>query len=130
MATEVAVEGSILQNVRNALGLDPLETSFDAELLIHINSALATLHQNGIGLACVVKDCNELWDDFKDVLQVEGNVMFEQAKNFVFLKTKILFDPPPPSTIRYMDGASQELLWRLREFYDVLVVEEPIDEEV
>ena len=38
---------SILDTVRGAMGLVEDDSSFDSELIIHINSHLATLYQNG-----------------------------------------------------------------------------------
>ena len=120
---------SILETVTSALGIEVDETIFDQELVLHINSALGTLNQNGIGKPTFVRDYGAQWSDFKDVTQTQGNQMFEQVKTFVFLKTKLLFDPPPPSTIKYLSDAADEILWRLREEYHVIVVP-PVEEEV
>ena len=108
---------SILDTVRGAIGLVADDTSFDSELIIHINSNLSTLYQNGVGLPIVVEDSTALWSDLKD--DSKNNDMFEQIKTYIFLRTKLLFDPPPPSTAKYMDAAATELLWRLRCHYDV-----------
>ena len=108
---------SILDTVRGAMGLVADDTSFDSELIIHINSNLATLYQNGVGLPITVEDSTALWSDLKD--ESKNNDMFEQIKTYIFLRTKLLFDPPPPSTAKYMDEAATELLWRLRCHYDV-----------
>ena len=108
---------SILDTVRGAIGLVADDTSFDSELIIHINSNLATLYQNGVGLPIVVEDSTALWSDLKD--ESKNNDMFEQIKTYIFLRTKLLFDPPPPKTANYMDAAATELLWRLRCHYDV-----------
>lgn len=116
---------SILETVRGAMGLDTEDDSFDFELLLHINNALAVLHQNAVGVPFTVKDSLATWEELKDPLQIEGNKMFESVKQYVFLRTKILFDPPPPSTIKYMSEAADEILWRLRESYDL-----PLSEEV
>lgn len=110
---------SILKGVRGALGLDEDDTSFDHELFMHINAALGTLVQNGVIKPVVVSSVTQVWDDLKDPETLEYDYMFEQVKLFVFVKTKILFDPPPPSTAKYMDEYATEILWRLRETYDV-----------
>lgn len=109
---------SILETVRGAIGLNKDDASFDDELKIHINLALATLVQNGVGVPMVVEDDTQTWGDFKDPTQTEGNQVFEMVKTYVFVKTKLLFDPPPPSTVRYMAEAADETLWRLRASYD------------
>ena len=111
---------SILETVVEAVGLAVDDQAFHQELTLHINSALATLYQNGVGKSVVVKDYGLLWEDFKDETQVVGNEMFEQVKLYVFIKTKLLFDPPPPSTVKPMTEAGDELLWRLREQYQTI----------
>ena len=116
---EVLPVTSILKGVRGALGLGIDDTSFDHELVMHINGALGTLVQNGVIKPLVVSSVDQVWDDLKDPETIEYDYMFEQVKLFVFVKTKILFDPPPPSTAKYMDDYATELLWRLRESYDV-----------
>lgn len=117
MEEELATD-SILETVRGAVGLSIEDASFDHELLMHINAALATLRQNGVGLAITVKDRTATWTDFEDPKQVDANEMFEQVKLFVFIKTKMMFDPPPPSIVNVMKDNVDELLWRLRESYD------------
>jgi len=116
---EVLPVTSILKGVRGALGLGIDDTSFDHELVMHINGALGTLVQNGVIKPLVVSSVDQVWDDLKYPETIEYDYMFEQVKLFVFVKTKILFDPPPPSTAKYMDDYATELLWRLRESYDV-----------
>lgn len=113
------MEDSILEELREVNGLSREDDSFDADLKIHANSALATLVQNGVVLPIVVKDTTQVWNSLKPPDKDEANEMFEQVKLFVFLKTKILFDPPPPSTVGPMTAGIDELLWRLRESYDI-----------
>lgn len=116
---EIVIQGSILQSIRSMVGLDVLDNSFDTELTMHINSALATLNQNGVGLIVSVTGHETAWDDFKDPLQIDGNEMFESVKTYVALKTKVLFDPPPPSSVSYFIASIDELLWRLNLAYAV-----------
>ena len=111
------VEESILKSVRSALGLPIDDDSFDSELVLHINSALGVLNQNGVGKTVIVTDDTQKWDDFKDVAQENGNKLFPLVQLYVFVKTKLLFDPPPPSNVQYVASASEENLWRLREEY-------------
>lgn len=111
---------SILKDIRNGAGLDEEDNSFDGELMIYINQALVTLNQNGIGNPVIVKDETTTWDEFKNVLQTEANKVFELCKLYVLLKTKLIFDPPPPNTARYMQRSIDETLWRLKLEYDLL----------
>ena len=124
----MAAEPSILKSIRNAVGLDAEDDSFDGELLMHINGGIMTLNQNGIGRPVIVMDDSATWDELKSPSQDYANEMFVAVKSYIFVKTKILFDPPPPSTIKYMSEAVDEYLWRLRESFDVgldgLILEE------
>lgn len=112
---------SILEDTRDALGLIEDDTSFDGELTMHINSALSDLVQNGVGTPLIIKGVDDEWNSFKkEGQEPEDAYMFGQVKQYVYLKTKLLFDPPPPSTVQYVDQAVKELLWRLREHYNVI----------
>ena len=73
---------SILDTVRGAMGLVEDDSSFDSELIIHINSHLATLYQNGVVLPITVEDSTSLWSDLKD--DSKNNDMFEQIKTTYF----------------------------------------------
>ena len=75
------VSNSILETVNRALGLPTTETAFDSEVILHINSALMTVYQNGVGNPIVVKDYSQSWDEVKDDAQVEGNKVFEFVKS-------------------------------------------------
>ena len=110
---------SILYTTRTAIGLEPEDSAFDEEIKAHINTTLAILKQNGIGRGIVVTDESQTWEDFKDPLQIDGNEYFYMVPLYVFTKTKLVFDPPPPSNVAYYKDYTAEILWRLRAAYDV-----------
>ena len=122
----MAESDSILETIVSGLGLEIDEAAFNPEIIMYVNSALLTVYQNGAGTPLVVKDYAQTWEEFKDPAQVEGNKMFEQIKLYVMLKTKIIFDPPPPSTAPYMQSYIDELLWRIRAAYWVSTPEEVV----
>ena len=122
----MAESDSILETIVSGLGLEVDESAFNSEIIMYVNSALLTVYQNGAGTPLVVKDYAQTWEEFKDPAQVEGNKMFEQIKLYVMLKTKIIFDPPPPSTATYMQSYIDELLWRIRAAYWVSTPEEVV----
>ena len=122
----MAESESILETIVSGLGLEIDEAAFNPEIIMYVNSALLTVYQNGAGTPLVVKDYAQTWEEFKDPAQVEGNKMFEQIKLYVMLKTKIIFDPPPPSTAPYMQSYIDELLWRIRAAYWVSTPEEVV----
>lgn len=111
---------SVINDVKEALGLIPDDDSFDMELKMHINAAFSTMYQNGVGNPIYIEGVEDTWDKFEEMLRTENEYMYAQVKQYVFLKTKLLFDPPPPSTVEYVSNAAEEMLWRLRENYDIL----------
>ena len=109
---------SILVDIRKAVGLTEDNSEFDTDLLIHINSAIGRLNQNGVGKSIPISDDTTTWKDLMDDEQVEGNRYFHMVPSFVMLSTKIIFDPPPPSAVEYYSRNVDETLWRLKIAYD------------
>lgn len=115
------MDGSVLKETIDALGLNPNDDSFNAELKLHINSSLSTMYQNGIGTPFQIESEEEVWSNFlKESQSNQNEYMLGQVKSFVYFKTKLMFDPPPPSVVEQMVKAGDEMLWRLREQYDIL----------
>lgn len=109
---------SILKDVRVAVGLTEDTVDFDTDLTMHINAALATLNQNGVGLPVVVVNDATTWGDLKDPLQLKGNESFHMVPLFVSLSTRIIFDPPPPSAVEHFSNTINQMLWRLKVAYE------------
>jgi hypothetical protein len=112
------VNNSILQDIRIAVGLDSSTSDFDTDLLIHINSAIGKLNQNGVGNFLVVEDEEATWNDLQNPLQIEGNKYFKMVPLFIILSTKLIFDPPPPSTVQFYVSNADQTLWRLKVAYE------------
>lgn len=109
---------SILQDIRAAVGLDASTSDFDTDLLMHINSAIGTLNQNGIGNFIVVENESQVWGDLKNPDQIVGNQFFKMIPLFITISTKLLFDPPPPSSVQYHSDNANQILWRLKIAYE------------
>lgn len=109
---------SILEDIRIAVGLSRDVSDFDTELIMHVNSAMGELNQNGVGNPIAITDTTQTWGDFQDPLKVEGNKYFHMVPLFITLSTKLIFDPPPPSTVEYYSKNIDKLLWRLKIAYE------------
>lgn len=109
---------SILKDIREAVGLSPDTTDFDGDLIMHINGAIGKLNQNGVGRFMYITGPENSWGELVDPLQIEGNEYFQLVPLFVMLSTKLIFDPPPPSSVEYHSGSAKELLWRLKLAYE------------
>lgn len=109
-------DGSILETVREVVGLTSDNSEFDNELIPHINSAISTINQNGAGKTLMITNIDTKWKDLLDPKQ--NNDAFAQVVLFISLQTKVLFDPPPPSSVELYNKNIDELLWRVRVNYE------------
>ena len=101
---------SILTSIKKLLGIQEEYTVFDADIMIHINTAFAILNQLGVGPVegFMIESESEVWDDYI----MDYN--FTMAKTFVFLKVKLSFDPPSSTALlESMNRQLDELTWRL-----------------
>lgn len=102
---------SILNSVKHVLNLAPEYTPFDQGIIMHINSVFSTLNQLGIGPdeGFMIEDDEPTWDTF-----LEGDSRLNHIKTYVYLRVRLLFDPP---TTQYLVESTQrqveELTWRL-----------------
>lgn len=117
------INASILKDIRVAVGLSSDTVDYDTDLLMHINGAIGKLNQAGVGNFLVVENEGQIWEDLQDVTQIEGNKYFPMIPLFITISTKLLFDPPPPSSVQYHSQNADQILWRLKVAYEVPYVE-------
>ena len=102
---------SILQSIKKLLGISSEDTSFYQDIIMHINSVFSVLTQLGVGPeeGFYIENDYALWTDFMD----EG-AKLESIKSYVYLKVKLMFDPPLSSTvIESINRTISELEWRI-----------------
>lgn len=102
---------SILVETKKTLGIDEDVIIFDTDIRMHINSALGTLNQLGIGPAggFEITGVEQTWAD----LLVE-DLKLSPAKSYIYLRVKMLFDPPANSWLTVaMKEQIEQLEWRL-----------------
>ena len=102
---------SILTSIKELLGIPAEYTHFDSNLIIHINSVFSILTQLGVGPSdgFAIEDDGATWDEF-----VQDSKTIESVKSYVYLKVRLLFDPPLTSSV--LDATNKlagELEWRL-----------------
>lgn len=93
----MAATQSILNSVKEVLGIALSETVFDQSLITHINSVFTILHQLGVGPSTgfSIDDGTDLWSSF---LSTEESY-FGLVKSYVGLKVQSLFDPPTAGSV-------------------------------
>lgn len=102
---------SILTSVKKLLGITEEYTQFDTDIIIHINSVFMILHQLGVGpdRPFMITDKESKWSDF---IGTADNI--EAVKTYMFMKVKLLFDPPQSSAVaEASNNIISELEWRL-----------------
>ena len=109
---------SILTSIKKMLGITEEYTHFDQDIIMHINSVFMTLTQLGVGSSegFSIEDSSSTWDDF-----VEDRSKIESIKSYMYLKVKLLFDPPLSSAVtESMNRMISEFEWRLNVAVDPL----------
>lgn len=116
------MEESILKSTKKILGLADDYTAFDLDVITHINAAFSILTQLGIAGGFSIADDAAEWSDYVEAseLSVSGEVPLEQLnliKTYIYLKVRILFDPPGTSfLLEAANNQIKEYEWRLSTF--------------
>lgn len=111
------MEPSILISTKKILGISANYDAFDLDVLTHINASFSILNQLGVGPVdgFFIEDETAVWDDFV-VPENQKNLV----KTYIFLKVRMLFDPPATSfLISAAERQIQEYEWRLNVFREV-----------
>lgn len=102
---------SILNTIKQMLGISLGDTAFDTDVIVNINSALMVLNQLGVGPSTIfqIENASAEWADF-----LEDPNFYSPVKTYIYLKVKMVFDPPSTSFVlsALMDQI-KELEWRL-----------------
>ncbi len=94
---EPSLKNSILKSVKKMLGIYPDITEFDDELTLHINSAIASLIQIGIGQSdsgYTISSATDTWTEF-----LGDDKRLESVKSYIYMKVRLMFDPPIQSSV-------------------------------
>lgn len=102
---------SILTSVKKLLGIPEDYDPFDNDVVMHINTAFFSLNQIGVGPpnGFVISDKTTTWSEY-----LTDSTNLEAVKSYIYLKVRLLFDPPTSSVItESINRQIAELEWRL-----------------
>lgn len=102
---------SILQSIKKLLGMDASYEAFDADIIMHINTAFAVLKQLGVGPpnGFSITDGSAVWSDY-----TTDDAFNEAVKTYIYLKVKLIFDPPSSgAAVETIKEVIKELEFRL-----------------
>lgn len=105
------MEESILNTIKNSLGISEDCNSFDSAIIVHINLTFATLSQMGLGPDggySIINKENK-WSEFTD-----SENLLNFVKVYIGSKVRLAFDPPQNSNvINAINAQITEIEWRL-----------------
>lgn len=110
---------SVLNDIKKLLGIPDDDTSFDTDIMIHINSHFLTLNGLGVGpeTPFMISSSEDSWDGF-----TQGKLNLESVKLYIYLKTRLAFDPPSTSFVgEALKKQADEIEWRLNVEHDKVV---------
>lgn len=100
---------SILTSVKKSLLLQEEYEAFDPDIIMHINTMLRRLNQLGVGVSnFYITDKTATWGQF-----LEDESKFNQAKTYVCLRVRMVFDPPSGAAKEALNENIRELEWLL-----------------
>ena len=105
------MEESILTSIKKLLGITEEYEHFDQDIIMHINSVFMILTQMGVGPeeGFTISDSTTTWNEFTN-----DDKKIEAVKSYVYLKVRLLFDPPASSSVmEAMNRSISEFEWRL-----------------
>ena len=100
----------VLALIKKQLGIEETDTDFDQDIIAAINTTLGILYQVG------AMDSMQSLDDYLTTYEMlfEDDTIRELAKSYLYLKVRLLFDPPASSTIqKSFEETAKELEWRI-----------------
>ena len=103
--------GSILMSIKKLLNVEHDDPAFDTDIGMGINGVFMTLHQLGIGPeeGFAISDADTKWSEFSD-----DKTLIETVKMYVYLKVRMIFDPPASSIVAdAINSRINELEFRL-----------------
>lgn len=112
------MDDTILNTIKKMLGISADYTVFDKDIIPCINTAIFTLHQLGIGPEdgfTITDESGHTWSDL-----IEDNRNLEAVKTYIYIRTRLIFDPPASSFVgEALKEQADELEWRLREQVEI-----------
>lgn len=97
---------SILESTKKYIGLTEVYEVYNPDIIMHINTALSTLTQLGVGPAngFMIENSSAKWSEY---LGNDKQTLLGFVKQYVYYKVRIAFDPPASSSV--MDAINRSI---------------------
>lgn len=120
---------SILNSVKEDIGISPEDKDFDEQLIRYINTTLMIVYQLGYGDSeFKISSADDSWTDFEKLYTGKSDIA--EIKTYVSNRVRQLFDPAgiTSSMNNAINEQNRELEWRINYKYDRADAESEEDE--
>lgn len=109
---------SILSSVKKLIGINEEDSSFDLDIMLHINAAFGTLYQ--LGVVQKPYTISSKNDTYSDAFPGGSEDVTSQVKMYLYYKTKLGFDSSglTGNVVQTLKEEISELEWRLMASYN------------
>lgn len=110
---------SILNSVKEDIGIDPSDDSFDNQIIRAINTSFMFLYQIGFGYhEYKVTDANDSWETIASEVNDPNGI--DEVKTYLSNRVHQIFDPAgiTSSMNNAINEQNRELEWRINAKYD------------
>lgn len=108
---EAQIKDSILHDVKQMIGQEWDDSSYDLDIMVHINSVFFDLNQIGVGPkdGFSILDATTKWDAY---IGASKNLL--AVKSYIYIRVRLLFDPPTNGfLVTSLNEQVAKLEWRL-----------------
>ena len=111
---------SILDSIKDLLGIDSEDKSFDSALIMHINGAIMITHQLGVGpRGYKIQNRDNVWSEL-----LLNRTDLEAVKCAIYYRVRLIFDPPQNSfLVNSINEQIKEYDWRIANEIVIPIVE-------
>lgn len=105
------IKDSILQDVKQMVGQEFDDDTYDTDIMIHTNAVFFTLQQLGVGPenGFNITTEDQLWGAY-----TTPSRNLDAVKSYIYLRVRLLFDPPTNSfLVTSLQKQIDQLEWRL-----------------
>lgn len=111
------MDESILTSIKQMVGVEEDDESFDVDIIAFINTALAVMNRVGAGPkeGFMIKDDSTTWGEF-----TQNPIVLSYLKTYVYQKVKLKFDSSSltAAAIAAMERSNTELEWSINSVVD------------
>ena len=105
------IEDSILHDVKQLIGQEWDDTTFDLDIMTHINSVFLDLQQIGVGPeeGYSISSADDKWQ-----VLLKGDKNLNAVKTYIYGKVRMVFDPPSTGPLlNSLQAQLDKIEWRL-----------------